>query len=94
VLSGEKLIRREPKIPYKGAAGVPIREEIVSRHGETIITRNAYGARCLNTPNVLFADVRYLGRRLRYLVKGSPLPPVSPRELTDAALSDAIRARR
>ena len=59
VLSGEKLIRREPKIPYNGAAGVPIREEIVSRHGETIITRNAYGARCLNTPNVLFADVDF-----------------------------------
>ena len=59
VLSGEKLLRREPKIPYNGAAGVPIREEIVSRHGETIITRNAYGARCLNTPNVLFADVDF-----------------------------------
>ena len=59
VLSGEKLPRREPKIPYNGAEGVPIREEIVSRHGETIITRNSYGARCLNTPNVLFADVDF-----------------------------------
>ena len=28
-----------------------------SATGATIITRNAYGARCLNTPNVLFADV-------------------------------------
>ena len=52
VLTGEKLPRRDPKIPYNGADGVPIREEIVSRHGETIITRNSYGARCLNTPNV------------------------------------------
>jgi hypothetical protein len=40
-------------MPYNGAAGVPIREEIVGRHGETVITRNSYGARCLNMPNVL-----------------------------------------
>ena len=59
LLSGEKLPRREPKVPYNGGEGVPIREEIVSRHGETIITRNSYGARCLNTPNVLFADVDF-----------------------------------
>jgi hypothetical protein len=59
LLSGEKLARREPKIPYNGAAGVPIREEIVARHGQTIITRNAYGARCLNTPDVLFADIDF-----------------------------------
>jgi len=59
VLSGEKLVRREPKIPYNGADGVPIREEIVARHGDTIITRNSYGARCLNTPDVLFADVDF-----------------------------------
>lgn len=59
ILSGEKLARTDPKIPYNGAAGVPIREEIVDRHGETIITRNSYGARCLNTPNVLFADIDF-----------------------------------
>lgn len=58
-LAGEKVRLRDPKLPYNGAAGVPIREEIVSRHGDTIITRNAYGARCLNTPNVLFADVDF-----------------------------------
>jgi hypothetical protein len=46
-------------VPYNGADGLPIREEIVSRHGETIITRNSYGARCLNSPNVLFADIDY-----------------------------------
>lgn len=45
ILSGEKLARTDPKIPYNGAAGVPIREEIVDRQGETIITRNSYGAR-------------------------------------------------
>ncbi|MGC4071207.1 MAG: hypothetical protein QM760_01540 [Nibricoccus sp.] len=56
-LSGEKLPRREPKLAYNGADGVPIREEIVAQHGDTIITRNIYGALCLNTPDVLFADV-------------------------------------
>lgn len=56
-VSGEPLIRREPKVPYNGAVGVPIREEIVARAGTSIVTRNSYGARCLNTPNVLFADV-------------------------------------
>lgn len=59
VLQGEELPRREPKVPYNGADGVPIREQIVERHGETVITRNSYGARCLNTPDVLFADVDF-----------------------------------
>lgn len=59
LLAGEKLPRREPKVPYNGADGFPIREEIVSRHGDTIVTRNSYGARCLNTPNVLFADIDF-----------------------------------
>ena len=59
MLSGEKLDRREPKIAYNGADGVPIREEILDRRGETIITRNSYGARCLNTPNVFFADIDF-----------------------------------
>jgi len=45
VLAGERLDRREPKVPYNGADGLPIREEIVARHGDTIITRNSYGAR-------------------------------------------------
>lgn len=49
----------EPKVPYNGAEGVPIREEILSEHGASIITRNSYGAKCLNTPNVLFADVDF-----------------------------------
>lgn len=57
--SGAKLPRRDPKVPYNGAEGVPIREEIVAEHGATIITRNGYGARCLNTPDVLIADVDF-----------------------------------
>lgn len=59
LLTGEKLIRSEPKVAYNGADGVPIREEIVSRHGEAIVTRNSYGARCLNVANALFADVDF-----------------------------------
>ena len=59
VEAGEKLPRREPKVAYNGATGVPIREEILQRDGSTIITRNLYGAHCLNTPDVLFADVDF-----------------------------------
>lgn len=67
VLAGEKLPRRDPKVPYNGAVGLPIREEIVSRHGDVVITRNSYGARCLNTPNVFFADIDfYEGPALRF----------------------------
>ena len=60
VLAGENLRKHEPKLAYNGADGVPIREEIVAEHGETVITRNSYGALCLNTPNALFADVDFL----------------------------------
>ncbi len=59
VWSGENLDRREVKVPYNGAEGHPIREEILSRHGDTIITRNSYGAHCLNTPSILFADIDF-----------------------------------
>eukprot|EP01031_Cornospumella_fuschlensis_P034658 gene34658-41972_t len=66
IASGEKLVRREPKVPYNGADGLPIREEILDRHGEAVITRNIYGAHCLNTPNVFFADVDFaFGRQIR-----------------------------
>ncbi|MCE9544611.1 MAG: hypothetical protein K8T25_03710 [Planctomycetia bacterium] len=56
-VAGVKVNRRERKVPYNGAEGLPIREEIIERYGDTVITRNSYGARCLNTPDVLFADV-------------------------------------
>jgi hypothetical protein len=59
LLAGEKIEKREPKIPYNGAQGVPIREEIVSREGDAIVTRNGYGALCVNTPDVLFADIDF-----------------------------------
>ncbi|MBI1290916.1 hypothetical protein GC173_06680 [bacterium] len=60
-LADKPVERREPRVPYHGAEGVPIREEILQEHGDTIITRNSYGAWCLNTPNVLFVDVDYEG---------------------------------
>lgn len=62
LLTGEKLARREPKQPYNGADGLPIREEIVERHGTAVVTRNSYGARCLNVPDVLFADIDHAHR--------------------------------
>lgn len=62
VIGGEKLARREPKVPYNGAQGVPIREEVIAHHDDVVITRNAYGARCLNSPDVLFGDVDIVER--------------------------------
>jgi hypothetical protein len=59
LLSGKRLPRKERKVAYNGAAGVPIREEVLARHGEEVITRNAYGARCLNSPRALFADIDF-----------------------------------
>jgi hypothetical protein len=55
----KKVPRREQKVPYNGADGLPIREQIVSRHGDVIVTRNSYGARCLNTPDACFVDIDY-----------------------------------
>jgi len=59
LVAGEALEPRERKAAYNGAEGVPIREEVLARHGDDVITRNAYGARCLNSPNALFADVDF-----------------------------------
>ncbi|MEI2454296.1 MULTISPECIES: hypothetical protein [Lysobacter] len=59
MLAGQAgVARTEPRVPYD-AEGLPIREQIVERDGETVVTRNSYGARCLNTPEVLFADVDF-----------------------------------
>lgn len=55
----KKVPRREHKVPYNGAEGLPIREQIVARHGDVVVTRNSYGARCLNTPDVCFVDIDY-----------------------------------
>ena len=59
IVDGQPLPRRELKVRYNGADGLPIREEILERVGEHVVTRNSYGARCLNSPNVFFADVDF-----------------------------------
>jgi hypothetical protein len=41
--------------------GLPIREEVLERRDGCVLTRNSYGAKCLNTPNVVFVDVDYKG---------------------------------
>jgi hypothetical protein len=78
ILADEKIPRREPRVGYNGADGVPIREEIISRHGDTVITRNSYGALCLNTPEVMFVDVdedassfRFSGCLVLFLLLGA-----------------------
>jgi hypothetical protein len=74
IVSGEKLERRERKVAYNGADGMPIREEIVQRDGDAVVTRNGYGALCLNTPDVLFVDIdfeRPAGRNLLGSVIGA-----------------------
>jgi hypothetical protein len=62
-VSGEPMpkreLTREPKVPYNCAAGLPIREEIAGRQGSVVVTRNSYGARCLNVPDMLFADIDF-----------------------------------
>jgi hypothetical protein len=77
--SGEKVLRRERKLAYNGAEGVPIREEVLARHGEAVVTRNAYGAHCLNVSDLLIADVDFdtkpppalrLGRELVLILIG------------------------
>jgi hypothetical protein len=55
--AGQKVWWRERKAPYGTPDGLPIREEIVAKNGDLVITRNAYGARCLNVADVLFADL-------------------------------------
>ncbi|MFG6485081.1 hypothetical protein ACG04R_00280 [Roseateles sp. BYS78W] len=59
---GENVPRRELKLTYNGAQGLPIREEVLARHGTAVITRNTYGARCLNVPDLLIADVDFSTR--------------------------------
>lgn len=58
-IAGEDVRRIDHKVAYNGAEGLPIREEVICRLGEQVITRNSYGALCLNSPDVLFADLDF-----------------------------------
>lgn len=62
ILAGDTIPKAELKRAYNGSDGVPIREEVLSRHGEEVITRNVYGAHCLNSPRALFADLDFGSR--------------------------------
>lgn len=70
---GQIVKHREPKVAYHGVDGIPIKEQIVAQHKDVIITRNSYGARCLNTPDVFFLDIDFdasanLAWRISYMV--------------------------
>ncbi|WP_109439491.1 hypothetical protein [Acinetobacter haemolyticus] len=56
----KKIRRIDHKVAYNGAEGLPIREEIITQYDDVIITRNSYGVLCLNTPDVLFADIDFI----------------------------------
>lgn len=55
--AGAPRDRVDPERGYNGAGETVIFEEIVESHPHHVVTRNVYGARCLNTPEVLIADV-------------------------------------
>lgn len=69
ILAGHDLPRRERKTVYNTDGA--IREEIVERHGTAVVTRNAYGARCLNVPDVLFADIDFEPRQAPQSVRAA-----------------------
>ncbi len=54
--AGRPIAAREQKLPY-GGEGLPIREQVLARRGDIVVTRNSYGAHCINVPDVWFADV-------------------------------------
>lgn len=54
--SGRRVRARDRKLRY-GDEVLPIREEVLARNGDDVVTRNVYGARCLNEPDVFFADI-------------------------------------
>lgn len=55
--AGEQVRRVDHKVAYNGAEGLPIREEVIKTFDDSVLSRNSYGALCLNTPDVVFADV-------------------------------------
>lgn len=51
------------RMEWRGEYGLdgttPIREEVLERRGDTVLTRNSYGAHCLNTEQVAIADMDF-----------------------------------
>ena len=63
--AGENVRRIDHKVAYNGAEGLPIREEVIRTFDEVVISRNSYGALCLNTPDVVFADIDIIENSFR-----------------------------
>lgn len=55
----EYFERMEWRTEYGLDGGTPIREEVLERRDESVMTRNSYGAHCLNTENVAIADIDF-----------------------------------
>lgn len=51
--------RMERTGEYGLGGATPIREEVLERRGDTVMTRNSYGAHCLNTEQIAIADIDY-----------------------------------
>ena len=49
--------RVDPLGEYGLLGETPIREEILAHRDRTVLTRNSYGAHCLNVPEVAIADI-------------------------------------
>lgn len=53
------------RMEWQGEYGLdgstPIREEVLERRGASVMTRNSYGAQCLNTEHVAIADMDFPG---------------------------------
>ncbi len=64
-LAGADILRRERDAQYNNDNGIPIREEIISKHNfstnkpttQSIVTRNSYGAQVANVDNVAIIDI-------------------------------------
>ena len=55
-LAGDDVPGRIARKAY-GDGQTPIREEVIARFDRHVLTRNVYGATCLNTPDAAFADI-------------------------------------
>lgn len=65
----DAFTRRERATAYGGSQGLPIREEIVLEREDldVVVTRNGYGALCLNSTRAMFVDVDPPNSRVVYV---------------------------
>ncbi|MDR0226214.1 MAG: hypothetical protein LBI66_07325 [Burkholderiaceae bacterium] len=100
------LPRAEPRMEWKNEysleGSTPIREEVLERRGPTVMTRNSYGARCLNTEHVAIADMdlpeppRHVGfpalSLLLLVLAGTWLAQLAPHKNTSRMVALALVA--